>query len=356
MKNLQNHTCYDNYRSKFYFYRWLKHVATLHDKGTLTKDDYITWAAYHASAVPQPNIIASPNCLLPLFHEDSKSVAMMKHGMSIIQQATKHLNPGQIPVVTADQPLFALAKKIQWSLKKYGEDKFVVMMGSLHIEMAVMKVIGDWVTDSGWAYLLSKANVATIGSAESFEDVSHVTKTRYAHHVTAAALHILQTQAYELYSNESNDDVLSMEEWIKQQESIHPQFKYWNTALQLELLAFIFVRSIREGKFLLYLQTIKEILPWFFALDHVHYARWLSVHLCDMSSLHVTHPTVYKEFLDGKFVGHKSRKSFSGLATDQIHEQNNAKVKGNGGAIGLFDTPNALRRDVGWWQVLNLLD
>lgn len=31
-----------------------------------------------------------------------------------LRQAVEFLNPGQIPVVTADQPLFALAKFVQW--------------------------------------------------------------------------------------------------------------------------------------------------------------------------------------------------------------------------------------------------
>ena len=54
------------------------------------------------------------------------------------RQATEHLNP--VPVITVDQPLYAIAKKIQWTWPRiYGEDKFVVMMGGLHIEMALLK-------------------------------------------------------------------------------------------------------------------------------------------------------------------------------------------------------------------------
>ena len=38
---------------------------------------------------------------------------------------------------------------------------------------------------------------------------------------------------------------------------------------------------------------------------------------------------------------------FSNIAIDQAHEQNNAIVKGDGGAIGLTEEPAALRR----WMV-----
>jgi len=47
------------------------------------------------------------------------------------------------------------------------------------------------------------------------------------------------------------------------------------------------------------------------------------------------HPEVAKEFHKGKFVIHKSRREFSALAIDQAHEQNNAGIKGDGGATGL---------------------
>ena len=110
---------------------------------------------------------------------------------------------------------------------------------------------------------------------------------------------------------------MSENEWIKSKAQFNPQFKFWNTALQLELLALIFIRSIREGNFRLYIESISKILPWFFALDHVHYARWLSVHLRDMATLHLTHPDMATEFNDGKFVVHKTKKAFSAIATDQ---------------------------------------
>ena len=70
---------------------------------------------------------------------------MIKHSFNVIKCAVHHLNPEQIPVITFDQPLYALAKQIQWTWPdEYGEDKYVVMFGGLHIEMAVLKTLGDW--------------------------------------------------------------------------------------------------------------------------------------------------------------------------------------------------------------------
>ena len=44
-------------------------------------------------------------------------------------------------VVAFDQPLYAVAKEIQWMWPdEYGEEKFVIMFGGLHVEMAFLKV------------------------------------------------------------------------------------------------------------------------------------------------------------------------------------------------------------------------
>ena len=84
-----------------------------------------------------------------------------------------------------------------------------------------------------------------------------------------------------------------------------------------------------------------------FALDHIHYSRWLPVHIRDMMTLSEKHPNIAAEFHAGRFVIHKTSNKFSAMAIDQCHEQNNATVKESGGAIGLTTDPLALRR----WMV-----
>jgi len=69
---------------------------------------------------------------------------MIKNSLYVIRSAVNHLNTGQIPVVTFDPPLYALAKQIQWKWPAdFGEDKYVIVFGGLHIEMAALKTLGD---------------------------------------------------------------------------------------------------------------------------------------------------------------------------------------------------------------------
>lgn len=324
--------------------------ATL-DGDTLQGDENISWAAYHASL--QPPISESSvalTSLLPLFHDEAKSVAMIRHAMDVVKTAVEILNPGQTPIVTMDQPLYAVAKQIQWSWPEtHGEDHFVVMFGGLHVEMTALKTIGDLLEESGWTGALVQAGVATSGTADSFLKASHVTRTRRAHQVTASSLYLLLQKAYADYSNDldEGDDLASLEDWCTERAASSPQFHFWWMILQLELVVMIYVRAIREGNFLLYVDALTKLVPWFFALGHTHYARWIPVHLRDMVELKHTHPDVHNAFLKGKFTVKKTTHSFSAMATDQAHEQNNASVKGDGGAVGLTENPAALHR----WMV-----
>ena len=84
-------------------------------------------------------------------------------------------------------------------------------------------------------------------------------------------------------------------------------------------------------------------MPWMFALNHIYYFRWLPVHIRDTMTLASKHPEVSKEFHAGIFVVTKTGNKTSAMAIDQCHEQNNAVVKGSGGAIGLMDNPASLR-------------
>jgi len=307
-----------------------------------------SWAAYHTSQQSMPASRAiCPTALLPLFLESAHTVAMIKHSMDVVMNAVEHLIPGQTPVVTYDQPLFALAKQIQWKWpQEYGEKKFVVLLGGLHIEMAALKTIGEWLQESGWVQALVQAEITSAGTADSFLQASHVSQTRRAQ-VTAAALYTLQQHAYNHYIDQLGDartEQLEFADWCQQKAVTCPQFHYWVTVLQLELMVLVYVRSLRQASFAMYVDALRELAVSFHALYHTNYGRWIPVHLRDMVELLTTHPEIAEEFRGGYFTVQKTNRQFSAIPVDQAHEQNNAAIKGDGGAVGLTDNPSALRR------------
>ena len=82
----------------------------------------------------------------------------------------------------------------------YGEDKLILMMGGLHIEIAMDNMMGKWLDGSGWVEMIAKSGVSTTGRSEALLKGSHVKRTRYAHEVSFAALSILRYYAFNLIS------------------------------------------------------------------------------------------------------------------------------------------------------------
>ena len=130
------------------------------------------------------------NLMSPSHHCCHCSQMIPSHSMDVIQ----------VPVLTLDQPLFTIAKLIQWNWPDvYGEEKFVIILGGLHIEMAALTTLRDFLDGSGWTHALTQADIATAGTAESFLKTSHIKRTRHAHQVSASALSILIHKANDAY-------------------------------------------------------------------------------------------------------------------------------------------------------------
>ena len=77
------------------------------------------------------------------------------------------------------------------------------MFGCLHLEKGPWIALGDLLASSGWTDGLVDADVATSGTADSFIQCTHITRTRHAHQLTVLALSALQKNAYDLLSKDS---------------------------------------------------------------------------------------------------------------------------------------------------------
>ena len=182
-------------------------------------------------------------CTSPLHsssHEKAATAAMVKHGMTVLCWATEFLNPGQIPVMAFDAPLFVLVKLVQWKWPDtHGEEKFIAMFGDLHIDIAMWTTYGDFLEGSGWTNTLTQAGVAYSGTSDSF---LHLTRTRHAHQVTALSLGKLQDDAFLHAQSEE-----TKEKWRQKMIQKSATFQYWDTILSMEILDLIFIRSHHEG-------------------------------------------------------------------------------------------------------------
>ncbi len=158
-------------------------------------------------------------------------------------------------------------------------------------------MLGTWLDGSGWTRALVEAGIATSGTTDSFLKVSHLTKTRIAHQVTAAALSVLQHQAHDQYRNSlgANDQHITFDDWCDRSCTEKPHFLYLHLTLKLELT--FFCRLVLTVKKIVDLLT--KFVPWCFALDLNNYARWLPVHIRDLVNLIIRLPELDVEFKVG---------------------------------------------------------
>ena len=131
------------------------------------------WASFHAQSITKATT-PTESSMLPLFHEKADTPDMIKHTMELAITITEKLSPGQMPVLYLDEPLYAQAKKLQWQHPHIAEDKIVIMLGGLHIEMAILCLIGTLLKESGWSEILADASVITPGQAEAMTGASDV--------------------------------------------------------------------------------------------------------------------------------------------------------------------------------------
>ena len=55
----------------------------------------------------------SINQLLPILPESINTPTTVRHFSKIIAKLTKELNPDQVPIITADRPVYALGRQVQ---------------------------------------------------------------------------------------------------------------------------------------------------------------------------------------------------------------------------------------------------
>ena len=95
---------------------------------------------------------------------------MQYHCMNIISNTINTLNPGQIPVDTADQPIFALTKELMIRFPdKFVPHKYICLFGSLHIEKSLL-IICAWVIKGS---KLDEIGVSIVG-ADSLVTVNNI--------------------------------------------------------------------------------------------------------------------------------------------------------------------------------------
>ena len=122
---------------------WLQHVheqlttLPLPDK-PINTSCFVFHANKNPVTTPPKTIVAG----LPVQFESPASLEMQRHCIDIVTAVRKVVNPAQtVTVDVKDQPLYALSKILQLTDQRYGLGFYFVMMGPLHVEQVILKLL-----------------------------------------------------------------------------------------------------------------------------------------------------------------------------------------------------------------------
>ena len=121
----------------------------------------------------------------------------------------------------------------------------------------------------------------------------------------------------------------------KIQRFIGNYMKQFETILQ-------FVRATRQRDLLLHMQSLESLTKYFFAHDHLNYARLLPLYISTMQQTEQQHPEIWAEFMKGNFCVTKGVAGFTSIGPDHGIEQENRELKVIGGIVGITQNEKSL--------------
>lgn len=285
-------------------------------------------------------------------------------------------------VLVFDQALYAKATEIQWKHRERFKN-LVLRMGVFHTACTLLAVIGKRFQDAGLRDLAVESGVVAEGSVSGVMDGRRYNRGVRFHKLTYEALMRLVWKGFMPWVEESHkdskdtvntvlNDLKALQEdacgseFEKQMASpLFAQFEklfvlymeflrvnngklseFWVSYFDMVEVLLGLLRASREGNWELHLSSIRKMLPWCFAYDHINYARYLSSYLQEMSNLEENHPDVVSYFRSGGFsVQIGDDNPFGRIPVDQTCEETvNKDTQTPGGTKGFSLKPGAVSK------------
>ena len=164
---------------------------------------------------------------------------------------------------------------VSWDQPERSKDIYL-RLGGMHALMSSAEAVGSLMAESGISDILSEVfgGVPKMLSGKKFPQ-------------NVRALRMMAEEVVRgLFMNhhlENTEDVMKA---LDQIASESRTVKLWVEMLvKPVLLMMTYVRAEREGDWLLHLATLKKMLPYYFAANHVNYARYDLYYLRSMETL-----------------------------------------------------------------------
>lgn len=113
----------------------------------------------------------------PFSRYSSTDREMILHAMKLVNRNVQYLNPRQISVVTVDQPIFVIVKKLlRFSSCNCGN--VGVMVDSFHTEKQEREAVGDLLEGSEWPAILMETCTSESGTANALNKATSCHKVK----------------------------------------------------------------------------------------------------------------------------------------------------------------------------------
>ena len=275
-------------------------------------------------------------------------------------------------VCVFDQAIFAKAAEIKWRQPEIFQD-VLIMLGIFHLIMMYMGILSKRFKDAGLFDILVQGSVLAEASCESALSGKMYNRGVRAYKLMYEALLNELIESMECDQSDTvipifDADVLnadSFEEFLStdmfltfetrfssmidnfsEQTDTNVLRRFWLSYIEMAELLLNTLYATRTGDWDLYLQCIRDIIPYTFAYDNYNYARYLSPMLGTMLGLEESHPYTYENFKQGYFTAQLTEgQQFSRVEPDKVIEMTlNKDCKSGGGTTGFTQNSGAVHR------------
>ena len=337
------------------------------------------WSGMMQAVSKGPHPGQSSVIFLPMIDMSATDMSCIYSTLKFIcAEAKRH---SVVPVITFDQPLWWKSQIIVANETSDRDLQSIVLrLGGFHVEMSFLGCIGYLMSGSGLQEVLE--TVYAPNAVIHMLSGKAVSRALRGHMLVDTALSaILVTKAYDLHTTEtisSHHDVVEASEQapsphvdtgndmletsvlhneldaaLQQYDSLMDgdmsvedlcmadsldqikakldhlmteltasrTSKLWLQYMEMINLLRKFLKAERTGNWLLHLQTLQEMLPYFAAAGHNLYTKSAYIYIQQMLELEEKHPDIHTCFMSGYHVVRRSDRYWAGLSSDLVIEQ-----------------------------------
>lgn len=337
------------------------------------------WTGFNTLLDRDRNLVQDKVAYLPVIpasptHYDTL-YTLLKRCLAILTEL-------QIPsmVLVCDMAMYIKVQEIRWASRESTDaafyEKIVLRPGEFHTCMTFLAVLGKKYGTAGLKDLLIEARVIAVGSVNNVLSGKAYNRAVFAHKTLAEALQFLRFQTYLNTCSEEDKNLIvntlknlitvfpssaftikstgpdtsriieKYQDFCANKSAESKTFRLWSQYISDVTLLLRYLRATRLRDFRSHLETLEDMLPFFFGYDRQNYARYITAYLKEMSTLSNTHEFVHRHLNAGLFATQRTTHyGFSGIAHDQTIEQTiNREVKTAGGLIGVTLNRNCVQK------------